>query len=95
MRRIPYASTIGSLMYVMLYTRLDICYAVGIVNLILTKYTDSDFQIDKDSRKSMSESAFTLNGRAMIWRSIKQECIVDSTMEAEYVADCEASKEAV
>ena len=32
MRCIPYASTVGSLMYVMLYTRSDICYAVGIVN---------------------------------------------------------------
>ncbi|KAA0052299.1 retrotransposon protein, putative, Ty1-copia subclass [Cucumis melo var. makuwa] len=32
MRRIPYASAVGSLMYVMLYTKLDICYAVGIVN---------------------------------------------------------------
>ena len=32
MRRIPYASTIGSLMYAMLCTRPDICYAVGIVS---------------------------------------------------------------
>ena len=28
----PYASTIGSLMYVMLCTRPDICYSVGIVS---------------------------------------------------------------
>ncbi|KAA0026154.1 gag/pol protein [Cucumis melo var. makuwa] len=59
MRRIPYASVMGSLMYAMLCTRLDICYAVGIVS------------------------------------SIKQGCIADSTMEAEYVAACEAAKEAV
>ena len=32
MRWIPYASTVGSLMYVMLCTRPDICYAVEIVN---------------------------------------------------------------
>ena len=31
MRRIPYASAVGSLMYAMLCTRHDICYAVGIV----------------------------------------------------------------
>ena len=31
MRRIPYASAVGSLMYAMLCTRPDICYAVGIV----------------------------------------------------------------
>ena len=32
MRQIPYASTVGSLMYDMLCTRPDICYVVGIVN---------------------------------------------------------------
>ena len=31
----------------------------------------------------------------MSWRSVKQSCIVDSTMVAEYVATCEAAKEAV
>ena len=32
MRRVPYASVVGSLMYAMLCTRPDICYAVGIVS---------------------------------------------------------------
>ncbi|KAA0037272.1 gag/pol protein [Cucumis melo var. makuwa] len=32
MRRIPYASTVGSLMYDMLCTRPDICYTMGIVS---------------------------------------------------------------
>ncbi|KAL0539455.1 hypothetical protein IC582_023667 [Cucumis melo] len=130
MRCIPYASAVGSLMYVMLCTRPDICYAVGIVSwyqsnpgldhwtvvkiilkflrrtrgymvvygakdLILTGYTDSDFQTDKDSRKSTWGSVIILNGGAIVWRSIKQGCIADSTMEAEYVAACEATKEAV
>ena len=31
----------------------------------------------------------------MSWRSVKQSCIVDSTMEAKYVAACEATKEAI
>ncbi|KAL0553606.1 hypothetical protein IC582_007506 [Cucumis melo] len=130
MRRIPYASTVGSLMYAMLCTRPDICYVVGIVSryqsnpgldhwtavkiilkylkrtrdymlmyrakdLILTGYTDSDFQTNKDSRKSMSRSMFTLNGGTVVWCSIKKGCIIDSTMEAEYVAACGAAKEAV
>ena len=64
-------------------------------DLILIGYTDSDFQADKDSRKSTSGSMFTFNGGAVVWRSIKQGCIADSTMEAEYVAACEATKEAV
>ena len=32
MRKIPYASTVVSLMYAMLCTRLDICYSVRIVS---------------------------------------------------------------
>ena len=31
----------------------------------------------------------------MSWRSIKQKCIADSTIEAEYVVACEAANEAV
>jgi len=32
MARVPYASTIGSLMYTMVCTRLDISHAVGVVS---------------------------------------------------------------
>ncbi|KAL0551698.1 hypothetical protein IC582_010787 [Cucumis melo] len=73
----------------------DYMLVYGSKDLILTGHTDSDFQIDKDARKSTSGSVFTLNGGAVVWRSIKQSCIVGSTMEAEYVAACEAAKEAV
>ena len=38
---------------------------------------------------------FTLGGGAISWRSVKQSCIADSTIEAEYVTACEAAKEAV
>ena len=65
------------------------------IDLKMTGYTDSDFQADRDSRRSTSGSVFTLNGGSVVWRSIKQSCIADSTMEAEYVAACEAAKEAV
>ena len=130
MRRFPYASAVGSLMYAMLCTRPDICYVVGVVSrfqsnpglnhwiavkhilkylrrtrdymlvysgddLKIQGYTDSDFQGDRDSRKSTSGSVFTLGGGAVVWRSIKQSSIADSTMEAEYIAVSEAAKEAV
>lgn len=32
MRKYPYASAVGSLMYAMLCTRLDICYVVGMIS---------------------------------------------------------------
>ena len=63
--------------------------------LIPIGYIDSDFQSDRDSQKSTSGAFFTLGGGAIIWRSVKQTCVADSTMEAEYVAACEAAKEAV
>ena len=64
-------------------------------NLETIGYTDSDFQGDIDSRKSTSGYVFTLNGGAICWRSGKQTCVADSTIEAEYVAAFEAAKEAV
>ena len=38
---------------------------------------------------------FTLRGGAINWRSVKQSCIADATMEVEYVAACETAKDAV
>ena len=64
-------------------------------DLIPIGYTDSDFQLDLDFRKSTSGCVFTLGGGAISWWSIKQSCIADSTMEAKYVAACKAAKEAI
>ncbi|MCQ7056692.1 hypothetical protein M9Y08_18120, partial [Clostridioides difficile] len=130
MKAVPYASAVGSLMYAMLCTRPDICFAVGMVSRYQSNpgkahweavkhilkylrrtrdyvlvyraneleplgYTDSDFQSDRDQSKSTSGFVFTLGGGAIVWRSVKQKCVADSTMEAEYVAASEAAKEAV
>ena len=129
-KAVPYASTVGSLMYAMLCTRPDICFDVSMVSkyqsnpgqehwttvkhiikylkrtrdymlvyqvdsLVPLGYIDSDFQSDKDSRKSTFGYLFTLGSGAISWRRIKQYSIVDSTMEAEYVAASEVAKEAV
>ena len=32
MSKVPYASVVGSLMYAMVYTRLDIAHAVGVIS---------------------------------------------------------------
>ncbi|KAA0061994.1 gag/pol protein [Cucumis melo var. makuwa] len=44
----------------------DYMLVYGSKDLILTGYTDSDFQFDKDARKSTSRSVFTLNGGAVV-----------------------------
>ena len=37
MSRVPYASVVGSLMYAMVYTRLDIAHAVGVLSMYMSK----------------------------------------------------------
>ena len=48
-------------------------------SLVPIVYTDSDFQSDRESRKSTSGYVFTLRGGAISWRSMKQSSIADST----------------
>ena len=64
-------------------------------SLVPIGYTDSDFQSDIEARKSTFGYVFTLGGRAISWRSVKQSSIDDSTMEAEYIASSEAAKKTV
>ena len=87
MRQIPHAFAVGSLMYAMLVYLCEDLIPIG--------YTNSNFQLDLDFRKSTLGCEFTLGGGAISWRSVKQSCIADSTMEVEYVAACEAIKEAI
>ena len=64
-------------------------------SLVPIGYTNSDFQSDRESRKSTSGYVFTLGGGAISWRSVKQSSIADSTMEVEYIAASEATNEAI
>ena len=66
---ITYASAVRSIMYVMLCTKPDVAYALGIA---------SRFQVDPrkdhwkaDDSKSISGYVFTLNSRTVSWKSFK------------------------
>jgi len=37
MSRVPYASVVGSLIYAMVYTRIDIAHAVGVLSMFMSK----------------------------------------------------------
>jgi hypothetical protein len=67
----------------------------GEEKLTVMGYTDASFQTDKDDSKSQSGFVFTLNGGAVSWKSSKQDTVTYSTMEAEYIAASEATKEGV
>ena len=58
-------------------------------------YTDSDFAGSKTDRKSTGGYVFMLAGAAISHSSKLQSIVALSTCEAEYVAMCEAGKEAV
>jgi hypothetical protein len=55
----------------------------------------ASFQTDKDNSKSQPGYVICHNGGVVSWKSSKQETVVDSTMEAEYIACLEAAKEVV
>ncbi|GJY23608.1 retrotransposon protein, putative, ty1-copia subclass [Tanacetum coccineum] len=70
MSRVPYALAIGSIMYVMTYTRPDVSFCFehgrflvyGGEELRVTGYSDASWQIDKDDSRSQSGWVFLLNG---------------------------------
>lgn len=147
---IPYQSAVGALMYAMLGTRPDICYAVGVLsqynncygethwlavkrvlrylkgtihygityggaahqratikqstsvssssssdNAILIGYCDADWGSNIDDRRSITAYVFMIGGGAVSWQSKKQPTVALSTVEAEYMASCQATKEAL
>lgn len=61
----------------------------------LVGYTDSDWVGSVTIRKSTSGCCFSLGSAVIAWRSRKQTSVALSTTEAEYIAACSASSEAV
>ena len=61
----------------------------------IDRYTNSNFQLDFDNRKSTSSFVFLMNGVPRSQKSSKQEITTDSTTKVEYVAACDAAKEVV
>lgn len=61
----------------------------------LIGYVDADYGQDIDGRKSTTRYVYTLGGGCISWKSTLQNCVAQSTTEAEYVAAAEAAKEAL
>src|SRR6266436_917544 len=58
-------------------------------------FTDSDYAMDPDTRRSVSGAVFLFAGGPISWRSKLQTSVSQSSTEAEYVASTEAAKEAI
>jgi hypothetical protein len=61
----------------------------------ISGYTDADWGSDQDDRRSVSAYVFKIGCGAVSWKSKKQTCIALSSTEAEYIALCQAAKEAI
>ena len=61
----------------------------------LTGFTDSDWESCIDTRRSITGYVFKLGGAAVSWCSRRQRSVALSSCEAEYVAACEGTREAI
>jgi hypothetical protein len=61
----------------------------------LLGYLDSDWAGSVANQKSTLGCCFTFGSGMISWISKKQSCVALSTIEAEYVAACAASRETV
>jgi hypothetical protein len=58
-------------------------------------YSDADWGGDLDGRRSTGGYIFNLGSGAISWRSKRQQAVALSTCEAEYMAQTQATKEAI
>jgi len=58
-------------------------------------YCDADWADDLEDRRSTTWFVFMMGGGATSWNSKQQPIIALSTMEAEYMASTQATKEAI
>eukprot|EP00253_Pinus_taeda_P031985 PITA_31985 len=98
MSRVPYASAVGSLMYLRGTSDYGLCYQgrPGLDRVLdIRGFVDVDWAGDMDQRISISGYVFNLFRGAISWMSKKQSVVALSTTEAEYMAATHARKEAV
>ncbi|KAH9751577.1 hypothetical protein KPL71_014347 [Citrus sinensis] len=95
MKKIPYSSVVGSIMYLSSSSDSGILFSRD--NNVTSKvigYVDSDFAGDLDKRRSTTGFVFTMCGGAVSWKASLQSVVALSTTEVEYIALTEAFKEA-
>ncbi|GJS53400.1 retrotransposon protein, putative, ty1-copia subclass [Tanacetum coccineum] len=106
MQNIPYASVVGSVMYAVRCTRPDVAFARNITSRFQQNPADEHWTAVKNIMKYLRNLkicflfteagyVFVLNGGAVNWKSIKQSIFATSSIDAEYIAAFDASKEAV
>ncbi|GKC82815.1 retrotransposon protein, putative, ty1-copia subclass [Tanacetum coccineum] len=108
MSKVPYANEVGSLMYLMVDTRLDIAYAVSVVSRYFTNPGKNHWEAVKWILKYLRSTAnvglvygtdrsnhVDVTGCVLSWKATLQHVVALSTTEAEYMALTEAVKKAI
>eukprot|EP00253_Pinus_taeda_P020158 PITA_20158 len=98
MSRVPYASAVGSLMYLRGTSDYGLCYQgrPGLDRVLdIHGFVDADWAGDLDQRRSTSGYVFNLFGGAVSWMSKKKSVVALSTTKVEYMETTHAIKEAV
>ncbi|GJV15870.1 putative RNA-directed DNA polymerase [Tanacetum coccineum] len=100
MSRVPYASAIGSIMYAMTCTRPDVSFALSMVSRHQQNPGEGHWTAVKNILKYLRNT----KDRFLVYGGEKElrvtgycdaDTVVDSTCKFEYIAACEASKEAI
>jgi hypothetical protein len=75
-------------------------YIIKIINskrkedeCVLEVFSDSDYSVDKETRRIITGYVIFLDGSPILWRSRGQKSVTLLTTEAEYVAMSEAVRE--
>ena len=70
-------------------------YVCGSGLRLAAVFADADYAAARNDRRFVSGVAVMLGGIAISWKSSTQKCVTTATCETEYVALCDASKEAL
>lgn len=77
----------GTINYCLKYDRMN--------DVQLTGYTDSDWGSSEQDGRSPTGGCFSLRSFMVSWINRKQDTVVLSSAEVEYVAACEVNREAI
>ncbi|GJX14624.1 putative RNA-directed DNA polymerase [Tanacetum coccineum] len=104
MSRVPYALDVGLIMYAMTCIRPNVSFALSMVSRHQQNLGEGHWTAVKNILKYLrnTKDKFLVYGgeeelrvTTVTWKSSKQDTVTDSTCESEYIAACEASKEAI
>ncbi|GBN18764.1 Retrovirus-related Pol polyprotein from transposon TNT 1-94 [Araneus ventricosus] len=97
MSQLPYRNILGCLSFIASRTRPDISYAINIFSQFQSNpvYSDADFASNRDDRTSVGGQLVMLDNSPIEWRTFKQKCVTLSTMESEFVAMTDATRELI